>query len=358
MNPKTITVIGGGIAGLSSALYLSQLGYQVTLIEKNTCGAAASRVAAGMLAPINELEFTETDMLSIGIQSRKMYAQWEALLGNIGVERTGTLEVAANADDVPYLLRLFDFQQKQGLDVQLLKGDEIHSLEPAIASHINTAIYAPLDIQVDNRLLCQKIKEFLLNSGVVIAENEEFVQWQQSPQGLTIQTLHRTLQTDALLLCTGAYQSQLAQANVLPSIVPVKGEMLMLNTSPDFELKHVVRIRNRVLGNGYIVPKKQGIVVGASAEYQGFNTGFKMGNIMDILRRAWHVVPGLYELDIAEMYTGFRPAAENHRPLTDKIPDMPVFYLNGLYRHGILLGPWAGNEIATRMHQYLNPSSS
>lgn len=345
MPRKKIIIIGGGIAGLSAALHLFQADFDVSIIDKNTCGSGASRVAAGMLAPMNELEFTEVDMLSIGLESRRQYDAWEALLGDIGIQRSGTLEVAATADDVPYLKRLYDFQCKQGLQVEWVEGGQIQEIEPAISSDIRAAIYAREDIQVDNRLLCAKIKSYLILNGVQITEHEQFDDWVLNAQGLCIRTQKGVYDSDLLLLCTGAWQSQLMQAGELPDIIPVKGEMLMLQHNAEFNLKHVVRIRNRTHGNGYIVPKQNGIVVGASSEYQGFHDGIKMGNIMDIMRRAWQVVPGLYELNILETYTGFRPAAQHHRPVIGKVSHAPVFYLNGLYRHGILLGPWAGNEI-------------
>ena len=218
-------------------------------------------------------------------------------------------------------------------------------MEPAISSEVRAAIFAPQDIQVDNRLLCAKIKNYLMLNGVQIFEQEQFEDWSPSDDGLCIRTQRTSYTADLLLLCTGASQSQLTQLKELPDIIPVKGEMIMLQPNEEFILTHVVRIRNRILGNGYIVPKKGGVVLGASSEHQGFQDGIKMGNIMDIMRRAWQVVPGLYELNILETYTGFRPAAQHHRPVMGKISDVPVFYLNGLYRHGILLGPWAGNEI-------------
>lgn len=345
MPRKKIIIIGGGIAGLSAALHLIQADFEVTIIEKNFCGSGASRVAAGMLAPMNELEFTEVDMLHIGIESRNRYDEWEALLGDIGIQRAGTLEVAATPDDVPYLKRLFDFQRQQGLQVEWVEGERIQEMEPAISSEVRAAIFAPQDIQVDNRLLCAKIKNYLMLNGVQIFEQEQFEDWAPSADGLCIRTQRTSYTADLLLLCTGASQSQLTQLKELPDIIPVKGEMIMLQPNEEFILKHVVRIRNRILGNGYIVPKKGGVVLGASSEHQGFQDGIKMGNIMHIMRRAWQVVPGLYELNILETYTGFRPAAQHHRPVMGKISDVPVFYLNGLYRHGILLGPWAGNEI-------------
>ncbi len=58
-----IGIIGGGVAGLFSAWYLSKAGQEVILWDKGECGHGCSWDAAGMLAPINELEFQELPLL-------------------------------------------------------------------------------------------------------------------------------------------------------------------------------------------------------------------------------------------------------------------------------------------------------
>ena len=60
---RQIAVVGGGIAGLMSAWYLAKAGCQVTLYEKNTCGSGTTQFAAGMLAPVSEIEFSELELL-------------------------------------------------------------------------------------------------------------------------------------------------------------------------------------------------------------------------------------------------------------------------------------------------------
>ena len=54
---ETVAVVGGGMAGLMSAYFLAKAGFSVTLFEKNTCGSGTTKFAAGMLAPVSELEY-------------------------------------------------------------------------------------------------------------------------------------------------------------------------------------------------------------------------------------------------------------------------------------------------------------
>ena len=57
-------VVGGGVIGLASAWRLAQSGAKIALLVRaESVPAGATRVAAGMLAPVGELTFGEPDLL-------------------------------------------------------------------------------------------------------------------------------------------------------------------------------------------------------------------------------------------------------------------------------------------------------
>jgi len=66
-NPDLV-VIGGGVIGLAVAWRARERGLGVTLLERELAGGGTSRVAAGMLAPVSEVEFGEAGgrMLELG----------------------------------------------------------------------------------------------------------------------------------------------------------------------------------------------------------------------------------------------------------------------------------------------------
>ena len=103
-----IGIVGGGVAGLFTAWYLRKAGQEVHLFEKGECGRGCSWDAAGMLAPVNELEFQELPLLRAGVASRNSYLEVERELGDIGLDRSGTLEVGLTQDEEGYLRRLYE----------------------------------------------------------------------------------------------------------------------------------------------------------------------------------------------------------------------------------------------------------
>lgn len=344
--PGEIVIIGGGIAGLSAAWYLLKSGYSVRIIEKAACGQGSSKLAAGMLAPIHELEFTELDILQAGLESIQLYSEWEKELGDIGLNRTGTLEIASGQEDVPYLKRQFEFQQQQGLEVHWLDQAALREKEPMLAGTVPCGIFAPGDIQVENRLLLEVLQQKISLMGGVIQDHTQFESWDEADQLVWVRNADTALEAipaSALVFAMGASPKPLDSH---PEIIPVKGEMIALEKKDSFPLKHIIRIRNRRLGNAYVVPKRFSILAGSTSEHMGYMQENTFGGLFDILRKCYQVLPGLYELSIQEIYSGLRPASDDHLPQIREIGPGPVYCLNGLYRHGILLGPWAGKKLS------------
>jgi glycine oxidase len=347
---KDVIIIGAGIAGLSSAYFLAKAGRSVTLVDKGPVEASATWAAAGMLAPVHELEFTEVDLLAASLHSKAMFEEWERELGDIGLQRSGMLEIALLPEDVPYLERQFSFQRQQGLRVEWLKGSALQQYEPELSQRIPAAIYAPEDYHVDNRLLAMRLQEALQAKGAewITAAAQD---WSPLPgnQGIVLATDQGELQCDSLIWASGASSS--AAGNYPEKVYPVKGQSLSLITPQSGLLRRPVRIRNRAYGNAYLVPKADRIVLGATSEEMGYDTSVTAGGLLDLLRKAYAAVPAVYDLAVGETYAGLRPATISRQPLVEAHPEATVYYVNGLYRHGILLSPLIGQSLTKLVQQ-------
>jgi glycine oxidase len=107
-------------------------------------------------------------------------------------------------------------------------------------------------------------------------------------------------------------------------------------------LNHAVRN-----GNIYIIQKSDNrIIVGATVEDIGFDTSITAGAVLDMLKDAWRALPGIYELVIGSIDTGFRPGVQDNQPILGKT-DIPGLYLAvGHYRSGVLLTPITAYNMA------------
>ena len=115
-----MVVIGGGLMGRSSAWRLAAAGLDVAVVVGETA-AAASTVAAGMLAPVTETTFTEELLLGLNLASMQRYptfsAEVEEASGLPSGFRAGpTLSVAYDADDAARMATLADYLSRLGLE--------------------------------------------------------------------------------------------------------------------------------------------------------------------------------------------------------------------------------------------------
>ena len=79
MTASDVVVVGGGLIGTATAWRLAAAGLDVTLVVGERA-AAASRVAAGMLAAVTETTFTERTLLALNQASAR---RWPILFATV-----------------------------------------------------------------------------------------------------------------------------------------------------------------------------------------------------------------------------------------------------------------------------------
>ena len=75
----------------------------------------------------------------------------------------------------------------------------------------------------------------------------------------------------------------------------------------------------------YLVPRADGLVVGATQSEVGFDTTVTVGGVRDLLRDAERVLPGIAEYALVETAAGLRPGSPDNLPLIGALgPDGPA----------------------------------
>jgi glycine oxidase len=326
-----VAVIGGGVIGLSVAWCAARRGLSVTVFDRGALGDGASRVAAGMLAPVSEADAGEPALLRAGLASA---ARWPAFAAELeqaagaspGYRRCGALLVARDADDAEALDRERALREDLGLSVTRLRGSEARRLEPALAPGVRAALDIPGDHAVDPRALVAALALACERAGVTLRPGEEVA----DPSAV---------RAGRVVLATGAWAGA--------PVRPVKGQILRLR-DPDGPglLDRVIRFRTNAGGAGYLVGRGDGrYVLGATMEERGFDTTVTAGGVRELLSEAQLVVPGLDELVLEEAAAGLRPATPDNGPLLGEAGD-GVVWATGHHRNGILLAPLTGEAIA------------
>lgn len=350
-----VLVVGGGIIGLGVAWRTAQRGLGVTLVDPAPGGGAA-QVAAGMLAPVTELQYGEEPLLRLGMASNERYAAFAAELTALtgldtGYRQTGTLAVALDSDDREELRELHGFHQRLGLASHWLTGRECRKLEPMLAPGVRGGLHVTDDHQVDGRRLSAALVEACTRAGVRLhrASAAELLVTGGRASGVRLDDGEQ-LSADRIVLAAGPHSHLLPglPEDVLPAIRPVKGQILRLRI-PDAYAPFLSRnVRAVVRGQHvYLVPRADGeLVIGATSEEQGYDTTVTAGGVYELLRDAHELVPGLTELPLVETAAGLRPGSPDNAPLLGPTALPGLVAATGHYRNGVLLTPVTADLLA------------
>lgn len=341
-----LLVVGGGIAGLTSALAAADRGLRVVIAHIGRPGEA-SRAAAGMLAP--SVEGLPPAVLSLALEARDMYPRFLAGLGasaavEVALDRNGILELASS--DADLALRA----ARAGSSARVLNQAALAALEPAFAEHPG-AVHHPGDGAVDNVALMAALELAVLRQSRI-----ERVPVTVDALDLAGRTPAaraadgRVLEAAVVLLASGAWASGLPG---LPRPLPVRPLTGQLIRVERHGIGHVT-----YGSGGYLIPRGDSLIVGATSEETAFDsrvTGEGRAVLLDIARRA---APALANARTLDHWAGLRPVTPDGLPILGSDPAVPtLMYSCGFSRNGILLAPWAAEQIAMCLTSERVPAS-
>lgn len=336
-------VIGGGLIGLTVAWRAAQRGIDALVLERDGFAHGATRAAAGMLAPIAEIDFGTAGeaLLSLGVESAAAWPAFaEELAAAIGepsrLRTDGTLVLARDRDEAEALERQLAHRQRLGLPVARLLASRARQLEPALVPSLALALEIPTEASIDPRWVCDALLVALRAAGVELREHAGVTALVREADtgrvcGVELDGGER-LEADHVVLAAGAWSGKLADVPVRP----VKGQIMLLRDPEGSGLiSHTLRFEH-----GYLVPREDGVyVLGASAEERGFDLTITARPLYELLRDASELVPGLLDLEVAEISAGLRPGSPDNLPLIGVAGEDGLIVASGHYRNGILLAP-------------------
>ncbi|WP_067547090.1 FAD-dependent oxidoreductase [Nocardia crassostreae] len=347
---RTLAVVGGGVIGLSAAWRAAEAGWTVTLYDP-ALGTGASWVAGGMLAPLSEGWPGEDDALEFGTASLARWPDFATRLrARTGVDvftAAQTLTVALDAADAADLRTIAEWVNAHDLslpvsepaaddrsrsdsrsELRLLDRAGVRAAEPSLGRGIRAGLLSTSEPAVDNRALVTALREACAAVGVEVRAEK-------------VRALS-DLPHDRIVLAAGA-----ASADLWPGLPvrPVKGEILRLRRRPSAPPPPRSVIRARVHGRPiYLVPRQDGIVLGATQYEAGFDTAVTVAGVRDLITDAETVFPGIGEYEFAEAIAGSRPGSPDNLPLLGPL-DERVIAATGHGRNGILGVPVTADAV-------------
>ena len=238
-----VTVVGGGIAGLSAAWELAKRGRAVRVLEAHRIGGGTSAVATGYLEPrlgrtaARRLEWTSLRMWPA------FATELERKTGHdVGLRTSGQWRYAFREDE-PEVRADFEARRAAGWRVDWVEGDEVRAQDPLVSSDVIAAARVHDPAWVDGPALCRALAQAIAACpSCEVVENRP-----ARPTDCTGTTL------------IAAGDGTAALELDLPPIRRTKGTTLFYEG--EYALTRM--LRHKTLS---IVPRVDGLVVGSSRE--------------------------------------------------------------------------------------------
>jgi glycine oxidase len=345
-------VIGGGLIGTSIGWRLRQAGLDVAIVVGER-SAAASQVAAGMLAPVTEATFTEHRLLQLNLASLSRYldfvAELETASGRTaGLRQTPNLSVAYDTDDAARLATFADFLARAGHPGERLTSRECRRYEPLLAPAVRSGLLVEGDWSCDNRLLWRA--QIAAGQRIGVRDVPGFVHRVTSSNGRVsgVQLADgSTIGAGWVVVANGAWAGQIDGLPELP-VRPVKGQIVRLDPgrmpAPSLTIRAYARGAEI-----YLVPREGGheVVLGATVEELGFDHRVTAGAVYELLRDGRSVMPMTAEYTLTETSVGWRPGTPDNAPILGRCDVDGLLLATGHYRNGVLLTPITADVIST-----------
>ncbi len=390
-NNLKVGIVGAGIQGVCSALFLQKKGYQVTLFDRDEPGGnSASYGNAGHFSPYASVPLNRTDVLTdvpaMLLSSRgplalkwnyvpKMIPWFLKFLLNCRKEKM--MHTAKNMHQIlnqslPAFDELFEnidleglvenkgvlyiwtdqnlksrelenkIREELGVKQQLLNPKEIHDLEPNIKPFYHGGVFYDYarHTRSPKKILIKLLDNFIERGGKFLKLNIQKVDFDGEKPVLRSETQRFIF--DKLVIACGAFSKKLT--DMLYENIPLDTERGYHVHFKDCEhlISRPVVYANRGFG---ITPMEQGLRVVGTVEFGGLNNPLSKSRVKNLILNAKDMLDGLPEHK--DEWLGFRPSLPDFLPIIGPSKNYKnVFYSFGHHHLGWTLGAISGKIIS------------
>ena len=378
MADSDVIVIGGGIAGASTAYHLADLGRAVLLLERGEIASEASGVNAGGIGALGWGDLPDLDSyLTMG--SLHIFKQLQLEQGyDIEFRASGALQAVQTRQQYEFARDRVLSLKSRGYIADLLPVREARSIEPELNPELAGALHMPLRAQADPKKTTRAFTHAAAQRGAEIITGQEVTGLSRQPNGsFRVVCGREAYSANSLVLAAGAWCGPLGRMLGLHvPIVPVQGQMWATDPLPPRvfntisatesplhwksrpgndsgappELTHVAG--RRVTRHLYGRQTKDGeLIFGGARRMTGYDKAVDPAGIEVNVGHAAEVLPMLGPQSISRTWSGLMPFSLDGRPIIGRIPQIDELYIvTGLASSGFGRGPMAGKLIAGCVH--------
>lgn len=393
-----VVVIGGGVIGVATALYLRERNLSVVLVEKGRIAAEQSSRNWGWIRK----QGRDGAELPIVMEAIRLWKELAAESGeDFGLTEAGVTYFARTARDVADFDRFLALAEQYRLDTRLLDGDETARMFPGMSRRFAGALVTPSDMRAEPWLAVPALARLAARKGAVIVENCAARALEISAGRISgVHTEKGRIAASAVVLAGGAWSSlflqrhgvsipQLSVRSAVAATMPLPdihagaasdddiafrrrqdggytlaaGGPNLLHVGPDaFRhcLKYLPALKANPLGtrytpfapagypDGWMTPRDWEADEESPFETMRILDPAPPGNLEQVLATNFtRLYPGIGPIRFRQSWAGLIDAMPDVVPVIDRIEARPgLFVGTGMSGHGFGIGPGVGRILA------------
>ncbi|MGY2049749.1 NAD(P)/FAD-dependent oxidoreductase [Methylobacterium sp. JK268] len=394
MSPEnTAIVLGAGVVGLSTALYLRRAGREVTVIDPLPPGGGASFGNAGMISAdtaspiaipgmlrqvpgwlrdrkgplvvdpsyfptalpwllrwIREGRMDRVLAISDAMRAlhKDAFACWQDLVGprSFGdlVRRSGQIQLWDGEAESAGAAVERQIRERHGIESQLLGPDDLQQMLPGLSRSVKRALLVPGNgYTVSPARLVDTLAERLREEGGAIVAERALRLFPREGGGLMVWTNVSNRAAADVVVAGGAWSKALLDPlGVRVPLETERGYHAML-PSPSIEPRYTISYKSRGFG---VTPMEDGLRAAGTVEFAGLDAPPDETRARLLAEHARALFPGLSHGE-PRLWLGFRPSLPDTLPVLGPVPSRPGLHLAfGHGHYGMTGGPPSGRLVA------------
>ena len=388
-----IAVIGAGVVGLSTALYLRRSGRDVTIIDPLPPPGGASYGNAGMISadtsvpialpgmlrkvpswltdPLGPLAVRPSyfpkalpwlmrwiaasrmpRVLEISDAMRALHKDaflcWKELLGpqNFAdlVRPAGQVHVWETDAETPGAALERQLRERQGIASQALTSDDLRQMFPGISTAVRRGVLVPGNgYTVSPQRIVQTLHRLFLEAGGRVVPENVMKIMPREDGGYDLMTNVGFHTVQQIVVAAGAWSVRLlGPLGVRVPLETERGYHVMLPT-PNVSLTTTLSNKSRSFG---VTPMEQGLRVAGTVEIAGLDAPPDERRAKALLANVRTMFPDV-NTDGHRFWMGFRPSTPDSLPIVGEVAGRPGLFLAVGHGHfGMTGGPPSGRLLS------------
>lgn len=386
-------VIGAGVVGLSTALYLQRAGVATVVIDPLGPAGGASFGNAGMLSPDTATPIALPGMLrkvpgwladplgplavrpsyfpralpwlmqwvkagqmsrvlAISDAMRALHREtlncWRDLLGDALyhdlIRPSGQVHVWEDEAESPSEEVEKQIRARHGIEAQALSADDLRQMFPGIARDIKRGLLVPGNgYTVSPRRAVHSLAELLHKAGGEVIDERAMKLIPRAEGGFMVMTNVANRSAPHVVVAAGAWSAQLlSPLGVRVPLETERGYHAML-FSPSLRPQMPISSKTRAFG---ITPMEDGVRIAGTVEIAGLDAPPNEQRAKVLVEHARRMFPDLVASEI-RYWMGFRPSTPDSLPILGGVSGHPGLWLAFGHGHfGMSGGPPSGRLLA------------